>query len=320
MIVDLVIVAALVYAAYVGTKRGFMLIGLELISFVIATAAGLLAYRPVGTWLHALPTVTLALGEIGGFVLVWVFVEILCALVIRLTVLPRLMRSRHQLSRIDQAGGAVLNTLRGLILLTLGLIVFVGLPVSASTKQPVTEAALPKLMLAKSGQLQTWLSNGLGGDLNQSLNFFTVTTDPESTEHINLGYTTTGIADPADEEAMLVLVNHERTSRGLKPLVMDQKIRLEARAYSQEMFQHGYFSHIDPEGNNPFERMTAAGIKYNVAGENLALAPTLQLAHQGLMNSPPHRANILNPSFRKVGIGIENGGSYGLMVTQDFTD
>jgi uncharacterized protein YkwD/uncharacterized membrane protein required for colicin V production len=319
MIANLVIVAALFYSAYVGTKRGFILIGLELVSFIIATCVALAAYHPVGTWLHALPSVTLALGEIGAFVLIWVFIEIVCALIMRLTILPHIIR-RRPFSRVDQAGGAVLNTVRGLILITLALIVFSGLPISASTKQPVAQAALAKLILADSGRLQTWLNHGLGGDLNQSLNFFTVTADPESTEHINLGYTTTGTADPADEEAMLTLVNQERTSRGIKPLVMDQKIRHEARAYSQEMFQHGYFSHIDPEGNNPFERMTAAGIKYDVAGENLALAPTLQLAHQGLMNSPPHRANILDPSFHKIGIGIENGGPYGLMITQDFTD
>jgi len=319
MIADLIIVAVLIYTAYIGTRRGFVLIGLELVSFVIATAIALLAYRPVGVWLHALPGITLALGEVGAFVLLWVLVEILCALVMRLTLLPRLVR-RHQLSIAEQAGGAVLNTVRGLILITLALIVFSGLPISAGTKQPVTSAALSKLVLSASGRLQTWLAGGLGGDLNQSLNFFTVTADPESTEHINLGYTTTGTPDPADETAMLVLLNQARASRGIKPLVMDQKIRLEARSYSQEMFQHGYFSHIDPEGNNPFQRMTTAGIKYDVAGENLALAPTLELAFQGLMNSPPHRANILNPQFKKIGVGIENGGPYGLMVTQDFTD
>jgi uncharacterized protein YkwD len=86
------------------------------------------------------------------------------------------------------------------------------------------------------------------------------------------------------------------------------------------MFARGYFSHISPEGKSPFDRMKAGGVSFGSAGENLALAPTLELAHQGLMNSPGHRANILSPKYKTVGIGIINGGPYGLMVTQDFSD
>ena len=64
--------------------------------------------------------------------------------------------------------------------------------------------------------------------------------------------------------------------------------------------------------------MKDAHIKFRTAGENLALAPTLQIAHTGLMNSPGHRANILNPAFGRVGIGIMTGGRRGIMVSQEF--
>ncbi len=73
-------------------------------------------------------------------------------------------------------------------------------------------------------------------------------------------------------------------------------------------------------GSNAVDRMAAAGVTYRTAGENLALAPTLSLAHTGLMNSPGHRANILHPDFGRVGIGIVDGGLRGLMVTQNFRD
>jgi uncharacterized protein YkwD len=59
-------------------------------------------------------------------------------------------------------------------------------------------------------------------------------------------------------------------------------------------------------------------VRFRTAGENLALAPSLQIAHTGLMNSPGHRANILRPQFGRVGIGILDGGRRGLMVTQNF--
>ena len=64
--------------------------------------------------------------------------------------------------------------------------------------------------------------------------------------------------------------------------------------------------------------MRTARLGYLSAGENLALAPTLAGAHQGLMLSPGHRANILRPQFGRLGIGILDGGAQGLMVTQNF--
>jgi uncharacterized protein YkwD len=61
------------------------------------------------------------------------------------------------------------------------------------------------------------------------------------------------------------------------------------------MFQQGFFAHVDQDGRSPFDRMKAGNVTFGAAGENLALAPTVQIAHDGLMNSPGHRANILNP-------------------------
>jgi uncharacterized protein YkwD len=84
------------------------------------------------------------------------------------------------------------------------------------------------------------------------------------------------------------------------------------------MFARGYFAHDSLDGRTPFDRMRDANVRFLVAGENLALAPTLSLAHTGLMNSPGHRANILRPQFGRVGIGIMDGGMRGLMVSQEF--
>jgi uncharacterized protein YkwD len=119
---------------------------------------------------------------------------------------------------------------------------------------------------------------------------------------------------------MLALVNGERTSRGLAPLVMDAALQALARAHGVDMFQQGYFSHTGRDGRSPFDRMHDAHITYTAAGENLALAPSTEFAEQGLMNSPGHRANILNPRFRRAGIGVLDGGVYGMMFVQEFTD
>ena len=119
---------------------------------------------------------------------------------------------------------------------------------------------------------------------------------------------------------MLQLINRERVAAGLKPLAPDPELTEVARRHSADMFARGYFAHVSPEGRDPFDRMRAANIRFVTAGENLALAPTLQIAHTGLMNSPGHRANIMNPKFGRVGIGILDGGMRGLMISQEFRD
>ncbi len=78
--------------------------------------------------------------------------------------------------------------------------------------------------------------------------------------------------------------------------------------------------HIDPEGNSPFDRMRDGGVRFITAGENLALAQTVSIAHKGLMDSPGHRANILSPHYSPVGIGVAQGGRHGTMLTQKFAD
>jgi uncharacterized protein YkwD len=117
---------------------------------------------------------------------------------------------------------------------------------------------------------------------------------------------------------MLELVNRERAANGLEPLASDPEMTEVARRHSADMFERGYFSHNTPENKTPFDRMRAADVRFRTAGENLALAPTLSIAHTGLMNSPGHRANILEPRYGRLGIGILDGGRRGLMITQNF--
>ena len=155
--------------------------------------------------------------------------------------------------------------------------------------------------------------------IRQTINSLTV--KPGSDERINLTFKiNNAVARPNYEAEMLQMINAERQKRGLKPLVADPEMQQVARAHSQDMFAKGYFAHDNLEGKDPFDRIRAANIHFRAAGENLALAQTVEIAHVNLMNSPGHRANILNPSFGRVGIGILDGGFYGLMISQEFRD
>ncbi|MFZ3171198.1 MAG: CAP domain-containing protein [Carboxydocellales bacterium] len=118
------------------------------------------------------------------------------------------------------------------------------------------------------------------------------------------------------------LVNIERGKAGLKPLVGDPLLGKGARAKSQDMADQGYFAHNSPKYGTPFEMMKSFGISYMTAGENIAAGQsTPEAVVAGWMNSPGHRANILNGNFGKIGVGyVSANQNYHHYWTQWFTN
>jgi uncharacterized protein YkwD len=119
------------------------------------------------------------------------------------------------------------------------------------------------------------------------------------------------------EDAAVRLTNAQRTQHGCAPLRSDSRLRTAARRHSADMEARNYFDHNSPDGRTPWDRIKAAG--YSTPGaENIAKGyATAQAVVQGWMNSPGHRANILNCSLKAVGIGVEYGQG-GPWWTQDF--
>src|SRR5579872_3301477 len=112
-------------------------------------------------------------------------------------------------------------------------------------------------------------------------------------------------ATPTQEQQLLLdLLNGERTKAGLKKLMWDEHLAQSAGAHVDKMAEHGQLSHQFPEEPELSQRIAATGLRYSAAAENVAYAPTIERAHDGLMHSPPHRANILNPDYNAVGFGI----------------
>ncbi|MBO9607121.1 MAG: peptidoglycan-binding protein [Paenibacillaceae bacterium] len=122
----------------------------------------------------------------------------------------------------------------------------------------------------------------------------------------------------AEEQQMVDLVNAARESAGLPPLTVNGALANVARTKSKDMADNGYFSHQSPTYGSPFDMMKQFGITYRTAGENIACNQSVEAAHQALMNSEGHRANILSSEFTEIGIGIVNGGTCGKMFTQQF--
>ena len=113
------------------------------------------------------------------------------------------------------------------------------------------------------------------------------------------------------ESKVIRLVNEIRQQNGLRPLAANWELSRVARYKSQDMRDNGYFSHNSPTYGTPFQMLSAFGLSYRTAGENIAKGyASPQAVVNGWMNSSGHRANILNASYTQIGVGYVSGGNY----------
>ncbi|HWI42026.1 MAG TPA: CAP domain-containing protein [Nocardioides sp.] len=123
------------------------------------------------------------------------------------------------------------------------------------------------------------------------------------------------------ESEVLSLVNQERTKAGCAPVAYEWHLHLAARGHSVEMAKSGVLAHESPDGRTPSDRITAAGYHWTAWGENVAAhQPTAAQVMHDWMNSPPHKANILNCVFTELGVGLAFDGAGHPYWTQDFGD
>jgi uncharacterized protein YkwD len=215
--------------------------------------------------------------------------------------------------------GLLPGAANGLIHAVLLLMVWQALPLSDSLARGARASLFAKTLAPAADWLHERLAAVFEPAWNEAMRRTAV--QPGTQEMLALPFSVQNApARPALEAQMLTLVNQARSEHGLPPVVADPEATEVARLHSRDMLAQGYFSHVSPQGHDPFHRMRQGGLRYRTAGENIALAPSVAVAHRGLMNSPGHRANILRPGFGRLGIGIVDGGRHGLMVTQKFRD
>ncbi|MET9834776.1 sigma-70 family RNA polymerase sigma factor [Streptomyces sp. NPDC006385] len=124
---------------------------------------------------------------------------------------------------------------------------------------------------------------------------------------------------PTDTVGRVVaLVNEERAAAGCGPLTEDALLNKSAQGHSADMQARDFFDHTNPDGADPGQRITAAGYRWSTYGENIAQGQrTPEAVMDSWMNSSGHRANILNCSFKDIGVGIQDGPG-GPWWTQNF--
>lgn len=314
--IDVILVIVILLSVLNGYRRGFVHGMLDLAGWVLSLLAGLRYYEPLAKWLG--PRVELW-SETWDRPIAFIIIAVVVGLIVQvlgfwlLVRLPKDIRERQ----MNQLFGVIPGFINGLIIVAIISALLLAIPLNEGLSERTRDSALVNRLAVYAEELEAELRPVFGDAIARSLNMLTIR--PDSNERVELPFKVQSSRPRPDlEKQMLDLVNKERVANGLSPLAPDPELTEVARRHSADMFARGYFAHDTPEGLSPFDRMRDANVRFTTAGENLALAPTLMLAHTGLMNSPGHRANILRREFGRVGIGVMDGGMRGLMISQEF--
>jgi len=134
-------------------------------------------------------------------------------------------------------------------------------------------------------------------------------------------------AQTATEQTLLSTLNAHRAAVGARPLTLNPALSAVARTHSCDMFQHQQMSHTGSDGSSPFQRISAAGIAYGTAGENVGMASGYALSSgvttidNEMMAEPltpgDHHWNIVNPAYSSIGVGIIYVNNQ-VWMTEDF--
>jgi hypothetical protein len=120
-----------------------------------------------------------------------------------------------------------------------------------------------------------------------------------------------GVTSDFTDSALLKTVNSDRSISNVGPLALNYKLEQAAQSKAEYMVSHDFWSHTAPDGKTPWLFITSAGYSYKIAAENLAFGfDDARSTVIGWMNSPDHRANILNSNFQDVGFGIASSPNY----------
>jgi uncharacterized protein YkwD len=312
--IDIILILVVLLGMWGGSQKGFILSVIDLLTLALSVVSAYLFYPYLTRFIdntYSLGVWTMPV----SFILILLLSRILLGVIFNqlLRTLPASTHS-HDVNRVlGVIPGFVSGAINAIILAAL----LFALPISDAIAARMQESSIAGRLAIPAEWAEEKLSPVFDKAVNRSMNKLTV--EPESSKSITLPFKVTRYRVREDLEArMLDMVNEERAKEGLPALKADPEMAVVARKHSADMFARGYFAHVNLDGQDPFDRMREEKVRFLTAGENLALAQTLTIAHNGLMNSPGHRANILRPAFGRVGIGILDGGIYGLMITQNF--
>jgi uncharacterized protein YkwD len=317
-LIDAAIVLLLLAAVWGGYRSGFIATTYGLATWIVSFAAAVVFQGQAAQLVERLG-VHPATARPIGFIVVLVLVESLFSIAgfLALTPVVSAVHRVRGLATADRIGGIFPAAARALFVIGIVLAALVVSPVSSDVKATVESSRIARALIDQISGLQPTLAK-LSGQLGETVPLFVTKLGEDQTETLDLPSDLQLSADPVAERQMFDLVNEERAAAGLRLLAWDDRLVPVARQHSEEMFELKYFSHQSPVSGSPFDRLRTAGITYTRAGENLAYAQSVSVAHRGLMQSQGHRENILRPEFTRMAVGVISAGPYGRMFTQLF--
>jgi uncharacterized protein YkwD len=312
--IDVLLWLVILLAIWSGWNRGFIMGSIDLGSWIGSAFIAFIGYQPFASFIESYVKAMGVWTAPIAFIFLLVLSKILLASLLY-WIFPN-SRDVHQ-HTANRALGLLPGFITGIINAAIIAALLLAFPISNNITATTRNSSTANILAGKIEWLDEKLAPVFDGAVKKSINNLVV--HPASNETVHLNFTVKSATPRQDLEIKMVeLVNEERRKQGLSPLTVDPTLVGVGRAHSQDMFNRGYFSHYSLEGKTVSDRLKTAGVHFLLAGENLALAQTLTIAHNGLMESPGHRANILQPRYGKIGIGVLDGGIYGLMITQVF--
>jgi len=315
--IDLLIILALIYFASESLRHGFWIILADFISFLGSLILSLRFYGYISDFLKLNFSLGLSVSNALGFLISAIIFESLLGYL--LGYLIHKMPEKIKVHKLNKYLGILPALGEGFIILAFILTLALSLPIKPQIKTNISDSKIGGFLVNKTATFENGLNEVFGGVINDSLTYLTV--KPDSNESIPLEVNKFDLKiDEKAESEMFAKVNLERKKLAIPELVWEPTIVPVARSHAKDMWERKYFAHVSPDGKDVGDRLNDAKVPYGFAGENLALAPTTVTAHNGLMNSKGHRENILDPKFKKIGIGVIDNGVYGKMYVQVFTD
>jgi len=315
--VDLVIILVLLYFFLDSFRHNFFVILIEFLSFLISLLLGIRFYNQVAKLFSVNFSISTTVSKPVGFFITVAITELFVAALMFyiLKKLPAYIKNLKTLKYYK----FIVGLLDGLLIISFLIPLVLSFPVPTLIKDSIAGSKIGNFIYTNTIVFERNYKDIFGGVVEEGMNLLTV--KPESSTSVPLNVKSVSLTiDYESENNMVNLVNLERKKVDVAPLAVRPEIVEIARNYAKEMWQRSYFSHYSPEGEDVADRLGKAGVSFRVVGENLALAPTLLIAHTGLMNSEGHKKNILDVAYRQVAIGVVDNGIYGKIFVQIFTD
>jgi len=320
-VLDFLLGAGLVVALFRGYRRGFLRVALGLVVTLAAIWFGYRAGPSVSGVLQSWAGVGPFAGRIAGSLLVFGAILVAGTFVAQRSVA---ILGAHRV--LDRMGGLVVSAVWYVGIVTIVILLAASTPnLFPGTQGVLSSSRAARLIMAEDAPVAPAVSRLLGDrvleslvNLNRLVGRSQVVIEGAERVDIPPIKPPELLDRPQSAQELFERLNRVRFEEGIPVLSWSGALAGVAGGHGREMYQEGYFSHVSPITGAVDRRLEALGIPFLVVGENLALSPTVDSVHEGLLASPSHRATMLDSRFKRVGISVVEG-PLGLMVVQVFS-